>query len=170
MLVVRTPFTDDCTERPMGNDELGQMKKSHLAVEHAMDAIIEVMAEIEETSSLDAELRGRLEEKTDEMTRRILEHLEKEEQAARVTERLFSGRPLDVEDLGRQSRQMEQVARQFEQAVDELQEDTDVDDDAWGHVRQQFGELVDVLRSCSMSEWEFYRRYSTLLQPGGLSA
>lgn len=154
----------------MGNGELGAMKQSHRDVEHTMETIIKLIANIEETEVLESDEHHELAERTEELASDVTRHLENEEAAARMTDRLFSGRPLDVEQLGEGARQMKEVIEQFRGAVDELEDDIDVDDRRWQNARDRFDEFVESLRECSRTEWLFYSHYSTLLEPGGISS
>lgn len=152
------------------NGELSEMKKSHRAVEDAMETMVEQMAGVEREETLTASARQAMIEQTRSVSRHLIEHVENEEAAARMTERLFSGRPLHLEQLGESARKMHRVLEQFTETLEELDDDSDIHQAPWKQARAKFDELVETLRECTETEWKFYARYSTLLEPGGLGA
>lgn len=153
--------------------ELDEMKESHRAVEEEMDGLIELVSAVEESGTLKAEDRRRLDEQTEEVAVRLVEHLSAQEEAERVIERLFgeeADKTSELEDIDRKVHQVSRGLEEFIGVVAAIDEEIGTDDERWRRVRANFGELVETLRRCSQREWEFFASYSSLLEPGGLSS
>ncbi len=152
------------------NNELGKMKRSHQAVEHAMASVSDTIEDIESAGQLDVEMIGHLEEQSRQLAQSVVEHVETEEAALRVTKRIFGENPGDLERLEGDLRQMHRSLQRFSRAVETLDAGDEVGDDVWRNIREHLSELAELLSQCSEREWAFFSQYSTLLQPGGLSS
>ena len=152
------------------NNELGRMKKSHQAVEYAMASVGDTIEDIESAGQLDGEMIEQLEEQSRKLAQSVVEHVESEEAARRVTERIFGEKFDALERLDCDLREMHRSLQRFSRAVEMLDAGVAVDDDVWRNTREHLAEIAELLNRCSEREWAFFSQYSTLLQPGGLSS
>lgn len=149
---------------------LDEMKKSHRAVDRAMDELIELMADIEQRAALRDDDLFELQDRTEVLAGHLITHLGARDETERVMDRIFGGESFDLEQLDARLEDVSRTLEEFTGALDELDESTGVEDDQWRRLRRQFDEVVESVRRCSESEWAFYATYTTLLSPGGLGA
>ncbi len=152
------------------SNELRAMRKTHLAIDHSMDVIIDLIAEIEEGSKLDSVGRRALKAHTQLLKKLVAQHLEREEKAASSAERWLTEKPEEIKKLHLDIHRMYEGLKNFSKSVEDLDDGIELSDEAWRKTRANLAGLVDTFRQCADQEWEFYTLYSTLLEPGGVSS
>lgn len=152
------------------SNELHAMKKTHRAIEHSLDAIDDLVDEIEEGCALKPSGRRALKAHVRLLMIRLSEHLEREEAATQSAERWLAGRPEGMHRLHAHIEQLHDRLKGFSTSVRELDDGIELGSESWQNTRDSLAEFVDLFRHCTEREWQYYSQYSTLLEPGGISS
>ena len=153
--------------RALPTAELRQM-----VVEHSMEVMIDLMAEIEAGDRIEGHARRALEAYTRILLKRAVEYVagDDEQQCDELVNRLLLDERFQVQQLDPPARRIIEAHWTLLADVETLPPDTPVDLPAWLRVRRSFNHVVDAFRSNTDHNWEFVDAYATGANPEAMAS
>lgn len=136
--------------------EIRLMQRTHLSVETSLEAIENLLDEMDKEPRLSATTRRALQRHCSVLLRRFVEHATVEEHIHELTQEIMGGGPPKYSSLDGRAEILFNALQDLQDDVIRLPDEISTGHPSWKQVRRSFVEILETFQECIETDWSFY--------------